>query len=122
MWDLKIGANIAGKKGQEIPRKGKANGRVLYRLNRRRVTKRILRGLSRVLRRTAKPSSPIYRRALASWRLRFVPRPCVRSFYLPPEICKLFFTEKVFGTLLARRPARFLSPSLSTSPSSVTFP
>jgi hypothetical protein len=35
---------------------------------------------------------------------------------------RLFFTENTFGTPLARRPARFLSVSLSATPSSVTFP
>jgi hypothetical protein len=36
--------------------------------------------------------------------------------------CRLFVTWKVPGTPLARRPAIFLSPSLSTTPSSVTWP
>jgi hypothetical protein len=35
---------------------------------------------------------------------------------------RLFFTEKTFGTWLARKFAKFLSISLSTTPSSVTFP
>src|SRR5262249_58021461 len=35
---------------------------------------------------------------------------------------RLFFTENTFGTPFARIPARFLSASLSTTPSSVTFP
>jgi hypothetical protein len=33
-----------------------------------------------------------------------------------------FFTEKTFGTPLARMPARFLSASVSTTPTNVTFP
>ena len=39
-----------------------------------------------------------------------------------PATTRLFFTEKTLGTPLARRPARFLSVSLSTTPSSVTVP
>jgi len=35
---------------------------------------------------------------------------------------RLFLTENTFGTPFARMPARFLSPSLSTTPSSVILP
>ncbi len=43
--------------------------------------------------------------------------------YLPSlTATKLFFTEKTLGTWLARKPATFLSVSLSTTPSSVTLP
>jgi|SRR5580658_9817743 hypothetical protein len=35
---------------------------------------------------------------------------------------RLFVTENTFGTPFARNPARFLSVSLSATPSSVTFP
>src|SRR5579863_9302810 len=35
---------------------------------------------------------------------------------------RLFFTENTFGTPFARRPARFLSVSLSATPSRLTFP
>jgi hypothetical protein len=38
------------------------------------------------------------------------------------DTTRLFVTENTFGTPLARRPARFLSVSLSATPSSVTFP
>ncbi len=48
---------------------------------------------------------------------------CTIGSYLPlPPTIRLFFTEKTFGTSLARRLARFLSLSLSTTPSRVTFP
>src|SRR5260370_20928870 len=35
---------------------------------------------------------------------------------------RLFFTSKTFGTPFARKPARFLSASLSTTPSRLTCP
>jgi hypothetical protein len=50
------------------------------------------------------------------------PRLALAIYFPPPSTCKLFFTEKTFDTPLARRFARFLSASLSTTPSSVTFP
>ena len=42
------------------------------------------------------------------------------SFYF--ETTRLFVTENTFGTPFARSPARFLSVSLSATPSSDTFP
>src|SRR5258708_27192445 len=49
--------------------------------------------------------------------------PAYSNDYLPSlAATKLFFTEKTLGTWLARKPATFLSVSLSTTPSSVTFP
>src|SRR2546430_15427442 len=49
--------------------------------------------------------------------------PAHANNYLPlPTTIKLFFTEKILRTALARRYARFLSASLSTTPSSVTLP
>ena len=38
------------------------------------------------------------------------------------DTTRLFFTENTFGTPFARKPAKFLSVSLSATPSSVTFP
>jgi len=51
-----------------------------------------------------------------------LPRRALSTYFPPPTTCKLFFTEKTLGTPLARTPATFLSLSLSTTPSSVTFP
>src|SRR5258708_27083411 len=49
--------------------------------------------------------------------------PTISNDYLPSlATTKLFFTEKTLGTPLARKPATFLSVSLSTTPSSVTLP
>ena len=40
--------------------------------------------------------------------------------YCAGTTCRLLVTEKIPGTLLARRVTRFLSASLSTTPSKVT--
>jgi hypothetical protein len=44
------------------------------------------------------------------------------AYFEEPDTTRLFFTEKTLGTPLARKPARFLSVSLSATPSKVTFP
>lgn len=54
-------------------------------------------------------------------------KPAVAALRLVNELrylltTRLFVTENTFGTPLARNPARFLSLSLSATPSSVTFP
>lgn len=46
------------------------------------------------------------------------PQPRCRESYF--TTCRLFVTEKIPGTPLARKPATFLSASLSTTPSKVT--
>src|SRR5712664_4051542 len=52
-------------------------------------------------------------------------RDCLRAdcyFYSPDWTRRLFVTEKTPGTLFARMETKFLSPWLSTTPSSVTCP
>jgi hypothetical protein len=43
-------------------------------------------------------------------------------FYLEGVTTNSFFTEKTFGTPFVRMLTRFLSPSLSTTPTKVTCP
>jgi Xaa-Pro dipeptidase len=49
-------------------------------------------------------------------------RPRCKPTYFDGTTCKLLVTAKIPGTELARTPARFLSTSLSTTPSSETRP
>src|ERR1700683_1133983 len=69
-----------------------------------------------VLRRKRKATLPGRRKP--AWRRS--PEPLLRSYFAGTT--RLFFTENTLGTPLARRPAMFLSVSLSATPSSVTLP
>ena len=62
------------------------------------------------------PAKPVARRSLRKTDNRATPS------YFPDSTRKLLVTENIPGTPFARMPAKFLSPSLSTTPSSVTCP
>src|ERR1700733_13182101 len=57
-------------------------------------------------------------------KARYVPlrHEAYRRCHFDATTCKLFVTEKIPETPLARIPAMFLSPSLSTTPSRLTWP
>src|ERR1700683_1794910 len=85
----------------------------------------------RIFSRCGSKSAPLYAgghsRSAQSRRRKCAggntPAGCSRArCYFDDATCRLFVTEKMPETLLARIPAKFLSPSLSTTPSSVTLP